>query len=165
MMAAIEKNKEAEQKKAQTAKKSVSEEETKKTEKPTSGDKSNVTTKVTTGCYFGNCNEGFGGYLYAPGGRYIGGWQRSNRDGYGISKDRLGKRTCESFWKSKKLEGLQVCLTSGLVATANFYVDGKKSGDSISWDARSGKITSISAWSNGTYLREARIDSCIPESQ
>ena len=61
MMAAIEKNKEAEQKKAQTAKKSVSEEETKKTEKPTSGDKSNVTTKVTTGCYFGNCNEGFGG--------------------------------------------------------------------------------------------------------
>ena len=110
------------------------------------------------GCQFGDCINGFGGYLYASGSQYIGGWKESYRDGYGIDIDRTGKQTCESFRKNKKTEGLQVCLTTGLVATARFYLDGKKSGDSIAWDARSGNITSISIWSNGKYSGQARID-------
>ncbi|MDA8738619.1 hypothetical protein N9V47_05325 [Luminiphilus sp.] len=110
------------------------------------------------GCEFGDCRDGFGGYLYQSGNRYIGGWKNFRQDGYGIIKYAKGKRTCEHFRERSKLRGLQICLTDDSMARADHYLNGEKSGDSISWDAKSGAIIALRIWSEGKLVREDRIN-------
>lgn len=110
------------------------------------------------GCEFGDCVDGFGGYVFSSGDRYIGGWKNSLRDGYGIYKNVEGSATCEWFRVDDKREGISVCLFESGRASASTYLDGEKSGDSIWWNARTGEINSLSIYVDGNFSREARID-------
>lgn len=112
--------------------------------------------EVTTGCYFGDCKNGFGSYRWKNGTRHTGYWQNSNQHGYGAYVTSTGKE-CDSNFDQGKRKGLSVCL-QGSTASANYYIAGKKTGRGIEWDSKTGEIRKLGSWRNGDFIREHSIN-------
>ena len=112
--------------------------------------------EVTTGCYFGDCKNGFGSYRWKSGTRHTGYWQNSKQHGYGAHVTSAGKE-CDSNFDQGKRKGLSVCL-QGSTANANYYIAGKKTGRGIEWDSKTGEIQKLGSWRSGDFIREHSIN-------
>ncbi|MDA9919985.1 hypothetical protein N9D87_00795 [bacterium] len=137
--------------------------ENKAAEARTQNKKSSETVKadvkkeeVTTGCYFGDCKNGFGSYRWKSGTRHTGYWQNSQQHGYGAYVTSAGKE-CDSNFDQGKRKGLSVCL-QGSTANANYYIAGKKTGRGIEWDSKTGEIQKLGSWRSGDFIREHSIN-------
>ena len=166
MMAAIEKNKEAEQKKARKAKTTVAKENNKKKGASEVKDKYFINTNVSDGCYFGNCEDGFGGYLSKNGDLHVGLWKKGKPHGYGLVTEAKSESECEAVYKKGKVNSLQVCRypkSNQAGAYQRGQVDRPNEG--IRWNLRSGEIVEVGIWKGDKIYREGRIDLSLVRSE
>ena len=142
MMAVIEKNKEAELKN--------------KDSQLSKDGKSVDTTGLQTGCFFGDCKNGFGTYRWKSGSQHAGYWQNSKQHGYGAYISSSG-RECDGNYETGKRKGLSVCLKDSM-ASANYYLAGKRTGSGIEWNPKTGEILKLGRWRSGKFVSEERVD-------
>ena len=169
MLAAVKENKAAEartqnKKSSETVKTDVKKEEIveqkkKKTEKSLVKGRIFEHNNITTGCYFGNCNDGFGGFLSKNGDEHVGLWKRGEPHGYGHVTEAESQSECEAVYTKGKVNSLQVCLYPKS-NQAGAYQRGKvnRPNEGIRWDLGSGEIVEVGIWKGGKIYREAQID-------
>ena len=113
-------------------------------------------------CIFGDCQEGFGGYVWKTGDTYTGSWKNGKENGYGISvfrPDGDDLRECEGHYKNGRLSGLSVCLRPKFsTAHASYYERGRRTGDSVSWNVITGEILESRVNVDGKFNRNNSVD-------
>lgn len=158
MMAAIEENTAAEKNKAQKVI-TTGTKKKKNTRAPVVKDKYFVNTNVSDGCYFGDCDGGFGGYLSENGDLHVGLWKKGKPHGYGLVTKAKSQSECEAVYKNGKVNSLQVCIYPKS-NQAGAYQRGQvnKPNEGIRWNLGSGEIIEVGIWKGEKIYREERID-------
>ena len=169
MLTAVKENKAAEARtqnkqsseivKTDVNKEELVEQKKKKTKKSITKDRYFVDTNTTTGCYFGDCDDGFGGFLSKNGDLHVGLWKRGEPHGYGHVTEAESKSECEAVYAKGKVNSLQVCLypkSNQAAALQRGKIN--RPGEGIRWDLGSGEIVEVGIWKGGKIYREDRID-------
>lgn len=85
----------------------------------------------STGCVSGNCNEGWGKYVYEEKEHYVGFWQGGKRHGYGVYKW-LGSGKYIGSWNNDQMQGYGVYIAKNGDNIIGWYKNGNLNGPGIS---------------------------------
>lgn len=91
-----------------------------------------------TGCISGDCDNGYGTYVWSSGDKYIGEWKKSVREGWGVYIY-VGGITYSGNFKNNTREGFGICKWPSGDKYAGEWVNGSRTGKGIYWNSDGSK--------------------------
>ena len=109
-----------------------------------------MTARGVTGCVKGDCEDGWGRYLYSSGDSYVGDWKNGQKDGKGTYTFKNGDQY-GGYWRQDAKHGQGTYrFASGQIYQGGWY-NGKKHGDGVIVFANGRKM--VGRWENGERVR------------